>query len=386
MAGLYLHVPYCRKACTYCDFHFSTQLATLPAMVDAMQREVRVRLADPTSMTTWYWGGGTPSVLPAASMEALIDTFKRHAPLQSGGEFTLEANPEDLTAERLATWRELGVNRLSVGVQTFVDARLTWMNRAHTGKQAQEGIARAQDAGFDNITLDLIYGLPGTSLGEWQDNVGQALDLGTPHLSTYALTVEERTALHHAIQSGKTASPDDARASEDFLWLRRHLREQGWDPYEISNASLPGWRAQHNSAYWAGEAYTGIGPGAHSFDGGFERRWNVSSNARYLRAWPEGAEDSLASMTLASDSFESEKLSPTDRLNERIMTSLRRSEGLARVEVGSHAETLDQVWANYVKKGWMEQTSTSWRLTDEGLLWMDRIAAEGFASAENIPS
>ena len=386
MAGLYLHVPYCRKACTYCDFHFSTQLATLPTMVDAMQREVRVRLADPTSMTTWYWGGGTPSVLPSASMEALIDTFKRHAPLQPGGEFTLEANPEDLTAERLAIWRELGVNRLSVGVQTFVDARLNWMNRAHTGKQAQEGIARAQDAGFENITLDLIYGLPGTSLGEWQDNVGQALDLGTPHLSTYALTVEERTALHHAIQSGKTASPDDARASEDFLWLRRHLREQGWDPYEISNSSLPGWRAQHNSAYWAGEAYMGIGPGAHSFDGELERRWNVSNNARYLRAWPEGGVDSLASMTLASDSFESEKLSPTDRLNERIMTSLRRSEGLARMEVGSHAETLDQVWAEYLKKGWMEQTSTSWRLTDEGLLWMDRIAAEGFASAENLPS
>ena len=212
MAGLYLHVPYCRKACTYCDFHFSTQLTTLPAMVEAMQTETRLRLLEATPMATWYWGGGTPSVLPAASIAALIDTFKRHAPLQPDGEFTLEANPEDLTAERLATWRELGVNRLSVGVQTFVDARLTWMNRAHTGKQAQEGIARAQDAGFENITLDLIYGLPGTSLGEWQDNVGQALELGTPHLSTYALTVEEKTALHHAIQSGKTASPDDARA------------------------------------------------------------------------------------------------------------------------------------------------------------------------------
>ena len=383
MAGLYLHVPYCRKACTYCDFHFSTQLTTLPAMVEAMQTETRLRLLEATPMATWYWGGGTPSVLPAASIAALIDTFKRHAPLQPVGEFTLEANPEDLTAERLATWRELGVNRLSVGVQTFVDARLTWMNRAHTGKQAQEGIARAQDAGFENITLDLIYGLPGTSLGEWQDNVGQALELGTPHLSTYALTVEEKTALHHAIQSGKTASPDDARATEDFLWLRQHLRSQGWEPYEISNASLPGWRAKHNSAYWAGEAYVGIGPGAHSFDGKAERRWNVSNNARYLQAWSEEVGSDWAA---SSDAFEFENLSATDRLNERIMTSLRRSEGLARQDVGGHAAILDQQWANYVQKGWMEHLPDSWRLTDEGLLWMDRIALDGFANPENLPS
>lgn len=377
MAGLYLHVPYCRKACTYCDFHFSTQLSTLPAMVEAMQNELRARWPQGHPMATWYWGGGTPSVLPAASMEALTETLRRHSPLQPGGEFTLEANPEDLTADHLAAWRRLGINRLSVGVQTFVDARLAWMNRAHTGRQAQEGIARAQDAGFENISLDLIYGLPGTSLGEWQDNVGMALDLGTPHLSTYALTVEERTALHHAIQSGKTASPDDARASEDFLWLRQHLRSQGWDPYEISNASLPGWRAQHNSAYWAGEAYLGIGPGAHSFDGHDERRWNLSNNARFLKAWAQTPAPPSCS--------ESEHLSPVDRLNERIMTSLRRAEGLSRGDAGSHAKALDRAWEAYVQKGWMTQTAEAWSLTDEGLLWMDRIAADGFVSEEDLP-
>jgi oxygen-independent coproporphyrinogen-3 oxidase len=377
MAGLYLHVPYCRKACTYCDFHFSTQLSTLPAMVEAMQNELRARWPQGHPMATWYWGGGTPSVLPAASMEALTETLRRHSPLQPGGEFTLEANPEDLTADHLAAWRRLGINRLSVGVQTFVDARLAWMNRAHTGRQAQEGIARAQDAGFENISLDLIYGLPGTSLGEWQDNVGMALDLGTPHLSTYALTVEERTALHHAIQSGKTASPDDARASEDFLWLRQHLRSQDWDPYEISNASLPGWRAQHNSAYWAGDAYVGIGPGAHSFDGRDERRWNLPNNARYLKAW--------AQTPAPPSCFESEHLSPVDRLNERIMTSLRRAEGLSRGDAGSHAKALDRAWETYVRKGWMLQTDEAWSLTDEGLLWMDRIAADGFVSAEDLP-
>ncbi len=404
MAGLYLHVPYCRKACTYCDFHFSTQLSTLPAMVEAMQNELRARWPQGHPMATWYWGGGTPSVLPAASMEALTETLRRHSPLQPGGEFTLEANPEDLSADHLAAWRRLGINRLSVGVQTFVDARLAWMNRAHTGRQAQEGIARAQDAGFENISLDLIYGLPGTSLGEWQDNVGMALDLGTPHLSTYALTVEERTALHHAIQSGKTASPDDARASEDFLWLRKHLRSQGWDPYEISNASLPGWRAQHNSAYWAGEAYLGIGPGAHSFDGHDERRWNLPNNARYLKAWAQTpAPPNPQTPTLPSPSnqptnkpanqqtsqptscSESELLSPLDRLNERIMTSLRRAEGLSRGDVGDHARALDFAWETYVRKGWMLQTAEAWSLTDEGLLWMDRIAADGFVSAEDLP-
>ena len=381
MAGLYLHVPYCRKACTYCDFHFSTQLSTLPAMVDAMQNELQARWPQGHPMATWYWGGGTPSVLPAASMAALTETLRRHSPLQPGGEFTLEANPEDLTADHLSSWRRLGINRLSVGVQTFIDARLAWMNRAHTGRQAQEGIARAQDAGFENISLDLIYGLPGTSLGEWQDNVGMALDLGTPHLSTYALTVEERTALHHAIQSGKTASPDDARASEDFLWLRQHLRAQGWDPYEISNASLPGWRAQHNSAYWAGEAYLGIGPGAHSFDGHDERRWNLPNNARYLKAWAQTP--ALPSrQTICS---ESEHLSPTDRLNEHIMTSLRRAEGLFRRDAGDHAKALDRVWEPYIQKGWMTQMEASWSLTDEGLLWMDRIAADGFVSTEDLP-
>jgi oxygen-independent coproporphyrinogen-3 oxidase len=381
MAGLYLHVPYCRKACTYCDFHFSTQLSKLPAMVEAMQNELRARWPQGHPMATWYWGGGTPSVLPAASMEALTETLRRQSPLQPGGEFTLEANPEDLSADHLAAWRRLGINRLSVGVQTFVDARLAWMNRAHTGRQAQEGIARAQDAGFENISLDLIYGLPGTSLGEWQDNVGMALDLGTPHLSTYALTVEERTALHHAIQSGKTASPDDARASEDFLWLRKHLRSQGWDPYEISNASLPGWRAQHNSAYWAGETYLGIGPGAHSFDGHDERRWNLPNNARYLKAWAQ----TPAPPSPQISSSESEHLSPLDRLNERIMTSLRRAEGLSRGDVGDHARALDCAWETYVRKGWMLQTAEAWSLTDEGLLWMDRIAADGFVSAEDLP-
>ena len=388
MAGLYLHVPYCRKACTYCDFHFSTQLGTQDRMVDAMQLEIKHRINDVAPMNTWYWGGGTPSILGIGSMEKLIATCHEVAPLAQGGEFTLEANPEDLTASNLTEWRNLGINRLSVGVQSFIDRRLVWMNHSHSGDEATIGIKRAQDLGFENISLDLIYGIPTTSLGEWQENVGRAMDLGIPHLSTYALTVEERTPLHYAIQKGQTQLPEDARAREDFLWLRAHLREENWDPYEISNASVPGKRSQHNSAYWEGIAYLGIGPGAHSFDGNLERRWNVSNNARYMQDWLSLGPNQLHdgnSVRSTRTSYEIEALSLRDRLNEQIMTNLRRSEGLERTKMGEHASTLDQAWSPFREQGWLIQNPERWYLTDEGLLWMDRIALEGFIQAENLP-
>lgn len=388
MAGLYLHVPYCRKACTYCDFHFSTQLGTQDRMVEAMLQEIKHRINDVAPMNTWYWGGGTPSILGIGSMKKLITTCHEVAPLAQGGEFTLEANPEDLTASNLTEWRNLGINRLSVGVQSFIDRRLVWMNRSHSGNEATIGIKRAQDLGFENISLDLIYGIPTTSLGEWQENVGRAMDLGIPHLSTYALTVEERTPLHYAIQKGQTQVPEDVRAREDFLWLRTHLREENWDPYEISNASVPGKRSQHNSAYWEGFAYLGIGPGAHSFDGFLERRWNVSNNARYMQDWLSLGPNQLHdgnSVRNTQASYEIEVLSPRDRLNEQIMTNLRRSEGLERTKMGDHASTLDHAWSPFREQGWLIQNPERWYLTDEGLLWMDRIASEGFIQAENLP-
>ncbi len=345
-------------------------------MVEAMVREVAHRNPDPSPTQTWYWGGGTPSLLSVEQARHLVDHLHRHGPLDAGGEFTLEANPEDLTSQNLRAWRDMGVNRLSLGIQSFVDERLIWMNRAHTGQQAREGVYRAQDAGFENISVDLIYGLPYTALEEWQDNVGQALELGIPHLSTYALTVEEKTALHHQIKKGQSSAPKDERAAEDFLWLRRALRENDWEPYELSNASKPGKRARHNSAYWAGEAYMGIGPGAHSFDGVFRRQWNVSHNLRYIQAWNSGQS--------MEDTVQVELLSPKDRLNELIMTNLRRVEGLSRSEMGAYAAELDRRWAVYVQEGWVLPSEHAWALTDEGCLWMDRIALEGFATAVDL--
>ena len=239
-------------------------------------------------MQTWYWGGGNAISSATPSRPKFkrwrTDSFASCAACGPKGEFTLEANPEDVSDVQLRSWREIGVNRLSMGIQTFVDRRLVWMNRAHSGEQARDAVRRAQDAGLENITVDLMYGLPETSLSEWQENVGQALELGVPHLSTYALTVEDKTALHHQIKKGTSSAPKDERAREDFLWLRSALRTAGWEPYELSNASKPGMRAQHNSAYWSGEAYVGIGPGAHSYDGAAIRQWNVSHNLRYIRA------------------------------------------------------------------------------------------------------
>jgi len=353
-----------------------------------MQQEIKHRINDVAPMNTWYWGGGTPSILGIGMMEKLIKTCHEVAPLAQGGEFTIEANPEDLTASNLAEWKNLGINRLSVGVQSFMDRRLVWMNRSHSGDEATIGVKRAQDLGFENISLDLIYGIPTTSLGEWQENVGRAMGLGITHLSTYALTVEERTPLHHAIQKGQMQFPEDARAREDFLWLRAHLRNENWDPYEISNASLPGKRSQHNSAYWEGVAYVGIGPGAHSFDGFLERRWNISNNAVYMRDWLSRAPYQLDDVTTdrsARASYEIEELSSIDRLNEQIMTNLRRSEGLERTNMGEYASTLDQVWRPFKEQGWLIQSPDRWHLTDEGLLWMDRIASAGFIQAENLP-
>ena len=376
MAGLYLHVPYCRQACHYCDFHFSTQLGTQEEMVESMGREVETRIPEPRMMQTWYWGGGTPSLLTSAQVKTLVDGFIRHTPLVPKGEFTLEANPEDVSDVQLRSWREIGVNRLSMGIQTFVDRRLVWMNRAHSGEQARDAVRRAQDAGLENITVDLMYGLPETSLSEWQENVGQALELGVPHLSTYALTVEDKTALHHQIKKGTTSAPKDERAREDFLWLRSALRTAGWEPYELSNASKPGMRAQHNSAYWSGEAYVGIGPGAHSYDGAAIRQWNVSHNLRYIRGWKPGASP--------EGLVEVEVLSLLDQKNERIMTSLRRMEGLLRSDMGPYAETLDRRWKSFLENGWMTATDSGWVLTDEGLLWMDMVAAEGFATADDL--
>lgn len=313
MSGIYLHIPFCKQACHYCDFHFSTSLKKKEALVAMMAREIELRntwMGDQTVIETIYFGGGTPSLLTIPELLFLIETIYEHFKVVEHPEITLEANPDDLTPDYLHTLAQTPVNRLSIGVQSFFEEDLRLMNRAHN---AQEALASLQLATtlFDNITLDLIYGIPGLTNEKWLANIQTALDLGVPHISSYALTVEPKTALHSFVQKGIIPNPDDGQAQEQFLLLIDQLEAAGFVHYELSNFGKEGFFSKNNSAYWLGKSYVGIGPAAHSFNG-TQRGWNISNNTKYIQA--------LEAHELP---LELETLSLTDRYNEYVMTGLR---------------------------------------------------------------
>lgn len=313
MSGIYLHIPFCKQACHYCDFHFSTSLKKKEALVAMMAREMAMRnhwMGEQTVIETIYFGGGTPSLLTIPELLFLIETIYQHFKVVDQPEITLEANPDDLTPDYLHALAQTPVNRLSIGVQSFFEADLRLMNRAHN---AQEALACLQLATtlFDNITLDLIYGIPGLTHEKWLANIQTALDLGVPHISSYALTVEPKTALHSFVQKGIVPNPDDDQAQEQFLLLIDQLEAADFVHYELSNFGKEGYFSKNNSAYWLGKSYLGIGPAAHSFNG-TQRGWNISNNTKYIQA-------------LEADELpiELETLSLTDRYNEYVMTGLR---------------------------------------------------------------
>lgn len=322
-------------------------------------------------LETIYFGGGTPSLLSAEEITALFDGISRYFTLSPGAEITLEANPDDIRPESLRHWRSLGINRLSIGVQSFRDADLQWMNRAHTATEAAAAVATAKAAGFDNFNLDLIYGLPGLDDAAWSENISRALDQGINHLSAYALTVEPQTALATLIRKKQLPDTDPGQQADQFLLLVNQLESAGWEQYEISNFCLPGHRSRHNSAYWEGVPYLGIGPGAHSYNG-HSRRWNISNNALYV----QGINNNLPV-------WEEEILTPQNRLNEYIMTSLRRREGLSLLKIESLGgkETVQQVLAaanNYLEAGTLQREVDRLLLTPDGRLFADGIAAALF--------
>lgn len=368
-----MHIPFCKQACTYCNFHFTTSLRYRSELVDALERE----LTDEQSffggapVSTIYFGGGTPSLLPLEDIRRLLARVRQHYPLLPGAEVTLEANPDDITPERLAAWRSAGINRLSIGVQSFREEELRWMNRAHNADQAYRCIEWSLAAGFDNFSIDLIYGSPLLTDEQWQDNVQTALRYGIPHLSCYALTVEERTPLHKDIRTAKAPEVDSDRQAGQFLLLMQWLRGAGYRHYEVSNFALPGRESRHNSAYWKGAPYLGIGPSAHSFDGR-ARRWNVAHNPRYIKSVQEGRPER-----------EHEVLTPAQQLNERIMISLRMDTGL-HLEIiaagwGAAERTrLERAVHKYEKTGLLRLEEGVLRLTDEGMLRADGIAADLF--------
>ena len=316
MSGIYLHIPFCRQACHYCDFHFSTTLKHKEALLQAMRRELHQRREEMQGrpVETVYFGGGTPSLLSLGEIESFLEQIGREFSLSPDAEITLEANPDDLSPARIAELAAGPVNRLSIGVQSFMPGELRWMNRAHTAEEALQCL-EATNRHFDNYSIDLIYGIPGSRPETWQQTLQTALGFDPPHISAYALTVEPATALQSQIDRGLSAEPDEDRTEADFRHLVDTLEAAGYAHYEISNFGKPGFYSRNNTAYWLGKPYLGIGPSAHSYDGR-TRRWNVANNLKYIKALE--AEDRY---------FEMESLSQQERYNEAVMTGLRTEWG-----------------------------------------------------------
>lgn len=377
MAGIYLHIPFCKQACHYCDFHFSTLLQHRVPMVDALVRELELR-ADylpERKISSIYLGGGTPSLLTEAELERLFDAIYRLFAVAEGAEITLEANPDDLSLYYLNMLAESKVNRLSIGIQSFREEDLRLMNRAHSADEARRCLRMAREAGFELLTADLIYGLPGLTDADWVANLDQLLAMDLPHFSAYGLTVEPKTALHQMVRTGKVQVATDADQQRQFDLLMDMAAARGYVHYEISNFAKPGKEAQHNSSYWHGAPYLGIGPSAHSFNG-HSRQWNVANNARYLAAIEKG--EILA---------EIEQLSPYDRFNERILTSLRTSAGLSlhQLETDFGAAWLQHLHAALgdIDADWYQLHADRLVLTRAGRHFADRIASELFILADD---
>ncbi|MFC4096162.1 radical SAM family heme chaperone HemW [Euzebyella saccharophila] len=318
MSGIYIHIPFCKQACHYCDFHFSTSMGKKEAMVNALQNELKMRSGELENETveTIYFGGGTPSVLSSDEINSLIKTVFDEYEVAQNPEVTLEANPDDLSKEKIKELARSPINRLSIGVQSFFEEDLRLMNRAHSAEEALESLKLATD-NFDNISLDLIYGIPDMSNARWLENIETALSLGVPHISSYALTVEPQTALASFIKKGLVKNVDDAVAQEHFHILVDRLEKEGFVNYEISNFGKPNYFSRNNTAYWQQKKYLGIGPSAHSFDG-TSRAWNINNNPKYIKAIEKGELP-----------LEKEVLSVTDRYNEYVMTGLRTIWGVS---------------------------------------------------------
>lgn len=335
MSGIYIHIPFCKQACHYCDFHFSTSMKKKDEMVLALAKEIGMRIPFDSAQNdniieTIYFGGGTPSVLNNGEINFLISEVYKNYKVVENPEITLEANPDDLSAERILELSKSPINRLSIGIQSFYEDDLKMMNRAHNSAEAKKCLEEATKY-FDNISLDLIYGIPGMSDEMWRQNIQTALDFGIPHISSYALTVEPKTALSKLIQTGKIAEPQDEVASNHFMILVEMLQKNGFIHYELSNFGKENYFSKNNSAYWLGKKYIGIGPSAHSYDGE-KRGWNIANNSLYLKA--------IQNNELP---IETEVLTISDRYNEYIMTGLRTIWGVSldRIEKEFGSEYLN---------------------------------------------
>jgi oxygen-independent coproporphyrinogen-3 oxidase len=379
MAGIYLHIPFCRQACTYCNFHFSTSLKQKDALLEALIKEIKLQAAwlEGAPVETIYLGGGTPSLLNAEELLRVFDALERAFKISSLKECTLEANPDDLSSTYLRELHRTPVDRLSIGIQSFREEDLRYMNRAHSAQQSDYALKAAQDAGYSNLSIDLIYGTPGLSDKAWLENIRKMALLEVPHFSAYALTVEEGTALYHAIKKKGAAPVDAAQSAAQAVLLMEEAGKLGYEQYEISNYAKPGCYAVHNTAYWQGAPYLGLGPSAHSFNGRDIRQWNVANNAQYISVI----------MNEGKVPYEQEKLSRIQRLNEYIMTSLRTM-------WGCDLSKIEQVWGSdysagiikgaetFIQSGRLQLTDNKLFLMQEGKLFADGIASDLFFSED----
>ena len=372
MAGIYIHIPFCKQKCSYCDFHFSTSYQSYKSeMIDSLIRELSMRssyLAE-QEIETIYFGGGTPSLLSSGELKAIITHINTTFSISDTAEISLEVNPDDVSENQLMDWKKSGINRLSIGLQSFREEDLKWMNRAHNSEEALNCVGLAKKAGFENISVDLIYGLPNFSIEDWKKNIQTVIRFGIQHVSAYCLTVEEKTVLSKWVAQKKIVPANEDDQSEQFEILVNELEKAGIEQYEISNFSLPGFHSKHNSNYWKGKHYLGIGPSAHSFNG-TSRSWNIANNRTYMREIQEG-----------KSWFETEELTTTNQFNELLLVGLRTSTGVNVEQLISIQNPSKKFWEqietmkNY---GWIIVTDQTITLSKSGKLKADHISSELF--------
>lgn len=373
MSGIYIHIPFCKQACHYCNFHFSTSLKYKDELINALVKEISLTplYGEPPRVETIYFGGGTPSIISIDDLNKILDPIRQKWLIADEAEITLEANPDDISSTKLRQWKENGINRLSVGIQSFNDEELKWMNRAHTAAESVQCIDEIVAAGFNNFSIDLIYGSPLLSNEQWKKNVAIVIEKKVPHISCYALTVETKTALDKMIQLKKKEPVDAEKQAEQFLSLMQWMEEAGYEHYEISNFELPGFRSRHNSSYWNGKKYYGFGPSAHAYDG-TGRSWNIANNIQYIKA--------LENNQLPN---EKELLTAVQQVNEYIMTSIRTIEGIDILKIEElyglqYKEALLRKAEKHMTAGNTIIRNERIVLTKKGKLFADGITADLF--------
>jgi len=373
MAGIYLHIPFCSQKCHYCNFFSLASLKNTSAFVAAICNEIKLQhnYLGNRVISSIYYGGGTPSILKASELKLISDTLFSNFNIKADAEITLEANPDDLNTEKLKSLSDSKINRLSIGLQSFYNEDLKFLNRSHTSTQAEKAISDAQDSGLTNISIDLIYGIPTLTNPNWIYNINKAIDSGVQHISAYSLTVEPKTAYDLLIKKGKTIAPDEEKAIKQFEILMEIMQKNGYIHYEISNFCKQGFFSKHNSSYWKQEPYLGLGPSAHSYNQK-SRQWNISSLTKYIQEIENG-----------NIPFESEDLSPVQKYNEYILTGLRTVWGInadeIKIKFGNnyHIHFLNSI-QNYLNNKTVELNSGNYTLTFKGKLLADAIASELF--------